>query len=136
MFQSWSGNSQNVRGSHFAVPAFQDLKPLASFSARKSGSKSFITSLGFTSTTETIHPTYFTTHRQKQHKKRDSIISGLDVIPDKVCQVLFYGEEEKTSFKSCIATSRLSQPNVTSGYAHQLKKWLRLPLHWMQFKTK
>ena len=66
----WSGNWQNVRGSHFAMPAFQDLKPLASFSARKSSSKSLITSLGFTSTTETIHPTYFTTHRQKQHSQK------------------------------------------------------------------
>ena len=66
----WSGNRQNVRGSHFAVPAFRDLKPLASFSARKSGSKSLIASLGFTSTTETIHPTYFTTHWQKQHSQK------------------------------------------------------------------
>ena len=38
----WSGISQNVRCLHFAMSVFQDLKPLGSFSARKSGSKSLI----------------------------------------------------------------------------------------------
>ena len=95
-----------VRGSHFAMPAFQDLKPLASFSARKSSSKSLITSLGFTSTTETIHPTYFTTHRQTQHSQKmrlDYLWTGCYSRQNKTRSALyFFMEKKKRSVSSLV----------------------------------
>jgi len=76
-----------ISAAHFAAPAFHDLKSPASFSARKCGSKSLIASLGFTSTTARIHPTYFTTHGQNQHSQKSRfnlVISALDGIQDKI----------------------------------------------------